>query len=149
MDKKNGVSLEDMQKAIEEGATESARPMPVVARTCADCKYVKTHKRPKIMSETGFGDQLMFDDVDETVYACNAPYAPGQMTGGLMLEGVPGGMHLAVLGEPGCSEHAGKEIGPEPITCKAWAAGAKAGAARLAELDAMIAAREARTRDKA
>ncbi len=122
--------------------------------TCATCRYAATHKRPKIANATGFGDQLMFEDTDETVYTCKAPYAPGQVTGGLLMAlradgtaSVPGGMHVAVLGELGCSEHAGKEIGLVPITCSAWSV-AKAKSARLEELDRKIAARDARNKGK-
>jgi hypothetical protein len=120
-------------------------------KTCKDCRHVGTHTRPRIMEETGFGDQLMFEDADkdETVYSCKAPYTPGQVTGGLMMApradgtaSVPGGMHVAVLGEDGCSEHAGLEIGLVPITCVAWAAPKQSS--RLDELDRMIAEREAR-----
>lgn len=134
-------------------STMPTMPTPISLKTCKECRYVGTHTRPKIISKTGFGDQLMFEnaDKDETVYTCKAPYAPGDVTGGLMMPlradgtaGVPGGMHVAVLGEPGCSEYAGKEIGIVPITCSAW--DVPAPATRLSELDRMIAAREARVK---
>jgi len=87
--------------------------------SCANCKLAGTHKRPKIMGETGFDDQLMFDDVDETVYMCKAT------------EG----------------EHAGREIGIEPITCALWTK-TSPQSDRLAELDRRIAEREARVLNK-
>lgn len=89
--------------------------------TCMTCKHVGTHGRPKIMSETGFGDQLMFEDSDETVYTCHAT---------------------------GACEHSGKEIGTVPITCSSWALSSKhdpVKIARLAELDRKIAAFETRS----
>ncbi len=74
------------------------------------------------MDSTGFGDQLMFEDKDkdESVYWCRAP------------DGTPG----AAL--------AGKEIGLVPLVCNAWSAVRTPSQERLAELDRMIAAREAR-----
>jgi len=47
-------------------------------RDCSNCKHVLTNKRPKIMEETGFGDGLMFDDVDEVVYICKHSESPSK-----------------------------------------------------------------------
>ena len=84
--------------------------------TCATCRHGSSYKRPKILEETGFDDQLMFDDKDETVYVCRAPDGP----------------------------HANAEQ-LVPITCSSWAP-PTAGRSRLEELDRMIAARENRMR---
>jgi len=90
------------------------------------CKFVTTYKRPKVVAETGFGDQMEFADAkdDETVFTCNA-FAHGQTL---------------------CA-HAGKER-LIPITCEAWSKIEPVRASRLAELDAMIAARDERTRQR-
>ncbi len=134
------------------------------ADSCATCRYVGTHKRPRIMEETGFGDQLMFDDADkdETVYTCRAfmAYAtlgdrigPTRVVNEEELErGDADGIQLAVtfathvVGSRALCEHAGKEIGLVPIVCEAWAAcdPPTKKSARLEELDRKIAERESR-----
>lgn len=97
-------------------------------KDCSTCRYASTDKRKKIMSETGFDDQLMFEDADkdETVYTCRA-------------FGPPEGVFVDRL-----CEHAGKEIGLVPITCSAYAAPVRANQQRLSDLDRRIAEREAR-----
>lgn len=91
--------------------------------SCATCRYVSKSTRPKIMDATGFDDQLMFEDVDETVYACRAE-------AGLW---------------------AGKEVGTEPVSaCPVWEAPTKEDEhkeradAMLAKFEARLAARSAK-----
>lgn len=81
-------------------------------KDCTNCKHHSTIKRPKVVDTTGFDDQIEFADEDETIYVCRSimgPYASGQ------------------------------EVGAAPVSCEAWAPTVRAGADRLAELDAMIA----------
>lgn len=94
----------------------TGRRMTVTGRTCAECRYVATDKQPKPIEATGFGDQMMFADEDETVYTCRAPAE---------------------------NPNAGRFFGATPVTCDGWAAPDR-GASRLAELDRLIAQREAR-----
>ncbi len=101
----------------EEPTPPVAPAPPVALQTCADCRYASTHRRPRIMEATGFGDLLQFADADETVYTCRAL---------------------------GVSEHGGKEIGLVPIVCSTWATTPKAGLARMSELDRKIAEFEKR-----
>ena len=97
----------------------TGRRMTVVGRTCAECRYVATDKQPKPIEATGFGDQMMFADEDETVYTCKAPQE---------------------------NPNAGRFFGPTPVTCDGWAmiGVANSGADRLNELDRLIAQRESR-----
>lgn len=102
--------------------------------TCANCRFAFTHKRPKIIGATGFDDQLIFEDVDETVYSCRAVAWES----------------LSEVAAP-LSEHTGKEIGLTPISCPAWTGQGPLpprSVDRLAELDRMIAARDARVAAK-
>ncbi len=130
---KNNMAVGDVRIVDGEPVYRPNTPIPILAKTCADCRFVKTDRRPKIMDATGFGDQLMFEDGDETVYSCEA--------------------FVKDTGQRIC-EHAGKVIGTTPITCEAWAKPQRrsgdvdGGDARLAELDRLIAAREARTAGK-
>jgi len=112
-------------------------------KTCADCRYAGTFKRPRIAEATGFDDQLMFEDADqdETVYMCRAE-KPRRSEDGLSSTTVLYGESC----EP--APHAGKEIGLVPVTCVAWAAVVPTPRNRLDELDAMIAARNARVKEK-
>lgn len=96
-------------------------------KTCATCRFSGTYKRPKIMQETWFGDQLMFEDEanDEVVYMCKAT--------------------------PGSTTYAGSEVGTAPVSCPAWSTVPKndeSNVARLNELDRLIAARDARVAKK-
>lgn len=61
---------------------------------CRNCRFHSIHKRPKILEETGFGDQLMFADADEDeeVFSCRAPTGP----------------------------HSNSEVGITPVLCSAW-----------------------------
>lgn len=106
-------------------------------KTCATCRYVSMHKRPKVMSETGFDDQLMFADADadETVYTCRA----------FFLVTKDEAMHLQPGDPMPRCEHAGKEIGLVPITCSAYAEPVRKD---LSELDRRIAERDARAKAK-
>lgn len=117
-------------------------PIPLVLKTCKECRFVGTHTRPKIISKTGFGDQLMFEnaDKDETVYTCRAFETLTVLGDCARLERLLEAHE--VLGQRALSEHAGKEIGVVPITCPAWAA--PVASAKLSKLDEMIAARDAR-----
>lgn len=131
-----------------------------VKHTCADCRHVATDKRPRIIDATGFDDQMMFDDEDEVVYSCRAFAVTAAFTGigPVRDEGVDGDvLHLAatvktqVTGARALCSHAGKTIGTVPILCEAWegwSVQSTAGAERLAELDRLIAVREARVRDR-
>jgi hypothetical protein len=90
-------------------------------KDCTNCKHHATLKRPKVVDSTGFDDQIEFSDEDEVVFVCRAvmgPYAGGQ------------------------------EVGTLAISCTSWVAVAKAGAERLAELDRMIEAQNARFRTR-
>jgi len=107
---------------------------PKPSSGCADCRHVSIYKRPRIMEETGFDDQLMFSDAsdDEPVFICKSPTGP----------------------------FAGSEIGPiakrrpsdsldfSEGTCRAWTAPAMAGAERLAELDRLMARFDERNKNK-
>lgn len=87
--------------------------------SCANCRHVSKRLRPKVLEATGFDDQLMFDDEDETVFSCRAAR-------GL---------------------YAGREVGPVPVDssdCGAWEIGQSAKSDRLAELDRKIAEQMAR-----
>lgn len=90
---------------------------------CSNCRYVATNTRPKIMEETGFDDQLMFDDIDEAIYTCRA-----------------------FADQIALCEHAGKEIGLVPITCSTWAVPAQKS--KNAEADRLIAMFEERMKKK-
>jgi len=100
--------------------SEPAANPPPAEQTCATCRHVGTYKRPKITDATGFDDQLMFEDADETVYMCKAS------------EGA----------------YANTERIEPIVGCATWSAPVKVGADRLAELDRMIAEREARPEKK-
>lgn len=90
--------------------------------SCANCRLHSSFRRPKVIGETGFGDQLMFSDDDETVYVCRA-------------EGTP---------------ESGRAVGPTPVLrtdCSSWSP-PNAGSDRLNAIDEMIARRErARSKD--
>jgi iron uptake system EfeUOB component EfeO/EfeM len=83
------------------------------------------------MDSTGFDDQLMFEgpgdgadgkgDGDEVVYMCKAPTKASTFSGTERLV---------------------------PITCAAWARVEPISDEKFAEMDRMIAAREARMKDK-
>ncbi len=109
---------------------------PAVENSCANCKYAGTYRRKQVMENTGFGDGLMFKDADvvEKIDADGNPYK-------LELENE---VVYICRGAP-CT-HAGTEIGPVPILCEAWTEAKKMDAEKLAELDRMIAAREARVK---
>lgn len=85
------------------------------AKDCTTCRYNSTYRRPKITDATGFGDQLMFEDTDETVNVCRS-------------SGARSGLEHLV-----------------PVECADWAATQSAGQERLREIDEMIARRERRT----
>ena len=128
-------------------------------KDCTTCRYVGTYKRPRIMDSTGIDDQLMFDDVDETVYMCKAFHVlatlgkagptrdiserddDGNHTGDGMRFEVT--FETNVVGSRALCSHAGTER-LVPITCDAWSAVPPKDTERLAELDRMIAARDAR-----
>lgn len=110
----------------------------MTTKDCSTCRYAKTDKRPKVMGETGFDDQLMFEDADkdEVVYSCQAFFRPGD----------PDTFSSHSETVPRC-KHAGKEIGLVPITCEAYAEPVK-DLLRLSELDRRIVEREARAKAK-
>ena len=90
-------------------------------KDCRDCKHHSATKRPRVVDQTGFDDQIEFSDEDETVYVCHAPEGPYAN---------------------------GKEVGTLPVSCAAWATRTNEGYGRLAELDRMIAAQEERLKKK-
>jgi hypothetical protein len=95
--------------------------MMTTLKDCSSCKHHATTKRPQVVDATGFDDQIEFSDADETIFVCRAVIGP----------------------------HAGgQEIGTLPITCSSWVPAVKAGADRLAELDAMIARANERLRQR-
>lgn len=119
------------------------------AKTCASCRHASTEKQKTPIGETGFDDQIMFEDADkdQTVYTCRAPNESS-------FEDEKGVLHMSVIRYgPNLDKapHSGKTIGLVPITCVAWEApqtGAGVKSARLAELDRMIAERDARNKGK-
>lgn len=116
-----------------------AAPATDLKNTCHDCRYVSTTKRPKIMEATGFGDQLMFDDVDEIVYHCKA-FGPSRGS-------LPGVAFTALAGttigtKPRRSASNGSPSFPlekdDGETCAAWEAPVPITSSKKAELDTVM-----------
>lgn len=111
---------------------------PPSEKTCATCRFAATDRRKQIIDATGFGDQMMFKDPEkvvakdadgneyvrvqenEIVYSCKAETGP----------------------------HRGKVIGTVPIACDTWQPIQKATSEELSEMDRLIAARDARVKER-
>lgn len=91
--------------------------MMTILKDCTTCRHHSKTTRPKVVDATGFDDQIEFADENETLYSCRAPQGP----------------------------FAGREVGTVAVSCPSFEQ-PQSGAARLAELDRMIAERNKRTR---